>query len=87
MNIKKSALLTAIAGLLASLTFAAQAQSQSPAQSDTPETPTFEQLDANADGAISNDEAQDTWLADSFSQIDVNQDGYVTKAEYDAATS
>jgi hypothetical protein len=47
----------------------------------------FEELDANTDGAITEDEAANSWLAGTFSDVDTDQNGYVTKAEYDEAKS
>lgn len=83
MNIKKSALVTTLAGFLAAIAFAAQAQE--PMGGEGGEAPPFEQLDTNADGAITTDEAQESWLADVFIQVDANRDGYVTKTEYETA--
>ena len=50
------------------------------------EAPIFEEIDKNSDGAISKEEAMDSWLAQAFAKVDTNGDGYVTKAEYEAAS-
>lgn len=45
----------------------------------------FGQVDVNADGLISEDEAQGSEkLADSFDQADANGDGYVNQSEYNS---
>lgn len=45
----------------------------------------FSQVDVNADGLISQDEAQGSeQLADSFDQADANGDGYVNQSEYNS---
>lgn len=50
--------------------------------------PAFQEIDRNQDGAITPDEAANTWLAGrSFTQADVNRDGLITQAEYTNATS
>ena len=85
MNIRKSVLITTTVGLFSALAFGAQGQGSM--QKDTAEKPTFEEIDKNADGAITKSEAQETWLAESFAKADVNQDGYVTKPEYENAKS
>jgi Ca2+-binding EF-hand superfamily protein len=85
MNIQKSVLFTTMLGLSSALAFGAPDQGS--VQGDTAEKPAFEEIDKNADGAITENEAQATWLAESFATADVNQDGYVTKPEYEEATS
>jgi len=49
--------------------------------------PAFKDLDKNADGAISPDEARDTWLAMAFDEVDVNHDGQISEVEYEEAES
>lgn len=44
----------------------------------------FSQVDTNADGLISEDEAQGTPVADNFNQADTNGDGYVNQSEYNS---
>lgn len=53
-------------------------------QQQSPEA-SFSQVDANADGLISEDEAQGSQqLTDNFDQVDANGDGYVNQSEYDS---
>lgn len=48
------------------------------------ELPTFQQLDSNQDGYISQDEAQGCQtLADCFSRADTNQDNQIDQTEYE----
>lgn len=84
MNIKKLPLATAVIGLFAATAFAAQAQETM--QQDSTEVPAFEEIDTNADGAITTSEAGETWLANVFAQVDANGDGYISKSEYSEAT-
>jgi hypothetical protein len=50
-----------------------------------PSEQSFAQVDTNADGLISEDEAQGSQpLADSFGQADTNGDGYVNQSEYNS---
>lgn len=50
-----------------------------------PSEQSFSQVDVNADGLISQDEAQGSeQLADSFNQADANGDGYVNQSEYNS---
>tara|TARA_R110002096_G_scaffold53317_14_gene138660 strand:- start:833 stop:1063 length:231 start_codon:yes stop_codon:yes gene_type:complete len=45
----------------------------------------FNELDANADGLITSDEAQaDAKVVEVFGALDVNGDGFLTLAEYSA---
>ncbi len=45
----------------------------------------FNRLDANADGLITNDEAQaEPKVVEVFGELDVNGDGFLTLAEYSA---
>lgn len=45
----------------------------------------FSEVDANADGLISEDEAQgNQQLTDNFNQADANADGYVNRSEYNS---
>lgn len=47
--------------------------------------PSFSEVDADANGLISEDEAQGSQqLADNFDQADANADGYVNRSEYDS---
>lgn len=85
MNIKRTALTTAIVGLFA--TTALSAQAQEPMVEGASEAPAFEEIDTNADGAITTSEAQGSWLAGVFATVDVNQDGFVTRTEYNEARS
>ncbi len=55
--------------------------------SEAMEKPAFEELDANVDGAITSDEAQESWLATAFQSVDLNKDGVVDRNEYDKAKS
>lgn len=80
MNLKKPALtaLMATAGSMVA-TIAMVSQAEGP-------PPVFEKIDKNGDGAITRDEAMDSWLASAFTKVDANGDGYVTKSEYEAAS-
>jgi len=74
--------------LFASLTLgiAGTALAEDAGQTAAPaERPAFAELDQNADGAITPDEAKETWLAISFVEVDTNQDGQVSQPEYDKA--
>lgn len=48
--------------------------------------PAFEEVDANADGGISQEEAQAIEGLD-FATVDANQDGVLSREEYEAAHS
>ncbi|HEX6993623.1 MAG TPA: hypothetical protein VF339_05690 [Gammaproteobacteria bacterium] len=50
------------------------------------EAPSFEEVDANMDGSISQEEAAAVEGLD-FSTADTNQDGSLDRSEYQAATS
>jgi Ca2+-binding EF-hand superfamily protein len=48
-------------------------------------TKSFEELDADQNGALTESEASaDSTVAAVFSQADTNQDGYLTPTEFDA---
>ena len=49
------------------------------------EKPSFELIDANSDGLITEEEAKDSWLATIFSKVDTNQDGLIDRSEYEHA--
>lgn len=49
------------------------------------EKPAFEQLDADGNGQITQEEAKDTWLAAEFATVDLDQDGMVNRIEYESA--
>ena len=85
MNLRKTGFIATVVGLFGALTFAAQAQNAS--ETLQADAPAFEELDKNADGAITPDEARQTWLEKEFAKVDTNQDGYVTRTEYKEATS
>lgn len=47
--------------------------------------PSFSEVDADANGLISEEEAQGSQqLADNFDQADANADGYVNRSEYES---
>ena len=48
--------------------------------------PAFEEIDQNQDGAVTETEAQGSWLAGAFTQVDQNGDGLISKSEYEKAT-
>lgn len=50
------------------------------------EMPSFEEIDTNADGSISRDEARVVEGLD-FAEADANQDGSLSREEYAAASS
>jgi len=62
---------------LTALVFSAAALAQS-------SLPSFEEVDSNGDGMISQEEAQAVEGLD-FAQADTNQDGSLSRAEYTAA--
>ena len=50
------------------------------------DTPAFEEIDANADGQITQDEAAaHPAVMDKFTDLDANQDGALSQDEYAAA--
>ncbi len=61
-----------------------EAQTRPPHPASAPSSPKpFEELDANADGAISKDEAAiDPPLAQAFGTLDTDADGRLTPSEY-----
>ncbi|KRA46425.1 hypothetical protein [Pseudoxanthomonas sp. Root630] len=63
---------------------AGDAQTRPPHSAPAPSSPKpFEELDANADGAISKDEAAvDPPLAQAFGTLDTDADGRLTPEEY-----
>jgi hypothetical protein len=76
---KKDFLIVAAVVLLPFGAFAAEQGQQSTSQE------TFNQLDANQDGYISEQEAQaDPQLAKDWSQADTNQDGKIEASEFSA---
>ena len=83
MNLKQSALLAAALGLFATGAVANEVIGTEAESSEA--MPVFEELDLNADGAITADEAENTWLASTFQTVDADQDGYVTRVEYEEA--
>ena len=61
----------------------AQASGADPATTGTPAPKPFEELDTNADGAISKDEAAaDPALVQLFGTLDKDADGRLTAEEY-----
>lgn len=71
----KQAMITLLLTLFAATAFA---------EGDAPR-PTFEEFDTNADGRISQSEAQaDSQLARVFASADTNQDGYLSPSEFAA---
>lgn len=84
MSIKYSAAAFAVTTLLAGGAMAQMSGESAPAGGST-NAPKFEEVDQNADGNITADEAQDTWLASVFVQVDANQDGVISKSEYEMA--
>jgi hypothetical protein len=85
MNLRKPAL-TALIGSVGSVAIATALLSQAEPPQVADEPPIFEEIDKNGDGAITRDEAADSWLAQAFASVDSNGDGYVTKSEYEAAS-
>ena len=83
MNRRKIALLLTAAGLSTTLAIAVQAQEDEVGK--IAKKPAFEEIDKNADGAITAKEAEASWLAESFLQVDVDKDGSVSKEEYEKA--
>lgn len=67
---------------------AQDAQTTPPPTSTTPPQATdFKQLDSNADGSISKDEAAvDAQLASDFARRDVNGDGKLSESEFASAS-
>ncbi len=51
------------------------------------ETSTFDKLDKDADGQLSQEELSGTALSDNFDRLDGNSDGYVSKREFQRNTS
>lgn len=78
-----------VTALLASglLTLATSVLAGEEDKSEEADVPQFESLDANVDGVITLDEAENSWLASSFSDVDTNHDGLITRTEYEAAIS
>jgi Ca2+-binding EF-hand superfamily protein len=56
-------------------------------ESEAMDKPAFDELDANIDGVITLDEAQETWLAAVFQDVDQDKDGVINRSEYDTAAS
>lgn len=56
-------------------------------QQQQQQAPSFSEVDQDANGLISQEEAQnagDQQLADNFDQADANADGYINRSEYDS---
>jgi hypothetical protein len=89
MKMNATTLIAPLVGLAAAFALAAHAGEPEvdPAAIESAQAPMFEELDANTDGAITEDEAANSWLAGTFSDVDTDQNGYVTKAEYEEAKS
>jgi hypothetical protein len=83
MKLKLPLLFVSLAGLgIAGTAFAGDSGDMTAPPADRP---AFSELDQNADGAITPDEAKDTWLAMSFTEVDSNHDGLVSQPEYEKA--
>lgn len=76
--------LAAAATALAMSGFAVAGEEETTEQMDKP---AFEELDANIDGVISEQEARDTWLAAEFDVVDQDKNGQVSRSEYEEAAS
>lgn len=90
MSIKKPAFLAALAGIVTAFAYTAYAGDEmSQSQEEKPAESAFSDIDANKDGAISQQEAsaKNSWLAQNFNAIDTNKDGRISKQEYDKALS
>jgi hypothetical protein len=72
-------------GLLALSAYATEAQE--PQDPEASPKPTFETVDANLDGVITQSEAEGSWLAEVFADVDANQDGLINRNEYETAIS
>jgi len=84
MKLKLPLLFVSLAGLGIAGTALADDGGMTAPPSDRP---AFTDIDQNADGAITPDEARDTWLALSFTEVDTNHDGQVSQPEYEKAKS
>lgn len=84
MNVNLPVLIACLIGLGASGAALAQQMGKPTPPADAP---TFDEIDKNADGAITPDEARDNWLAKSFTEVDTNKDGRISQPEYEKATS
>lgn len=87
MKFTKAAILgTLVAGMagiaLSSVAFAGEEH-----KGNETEKPAFEELDANIDGVITEQEAMDSWLAAEFDTVDKDRNGLVNRTEYEQAVS
>jgi hypothetical protein len=76
----------ALAALLASTTAFGADPSSTDKQDSKNVLPDFSTLDANGDGAISNEESREqSWVASRFGELDGDKNGKLSKAEYQKA--
>lgn len=88
MNLIKSAIIGTLTAALAVFALSGFAgETGETVESEAMDKPAFEELDANIDGVITADEAQETWLAAVFQDVDQDKDGVINRSEYDTAAS
>lgn len=83
----KSKTLATLTAVLAAVALSGPAYAGEQSEAQSMEKPAFEELDANIDGVITEQEAQETWLAAVFDKVDQDQNGLVNRSEYEKAVS